>query len=327
MPAHTLAAGMSRRAVRRGPLGVGLAAVLAVLVATAPATTHAQPSASQRETARALMKQGDERFAAADFAHALPAYQAAHALVGVPTTGIAVALTHEKLGHLVEARDAAIEVMRMPAQPREPAPLTEARQRAAELANAVAPRIPSLTIRVDVPRTGASVVLDGKPIASVAVGAPWKLDPGPHVVRVSAPGHTTAEKMVTLAEAASVLVEISLIPDAARVAPPQARDTTRVSPVAYVAFAVGGAALVGGAVTGGLAWSQTADLEDRCAGGCPAELAGDLDRARTLATTSNVLFAVAATGAVVGVGALLFLGAPDRRPGAAFRGRPGTIRF
>jgi hypothetical protein len=305
---------------------MGLAAVLAVLVASAPATTHAQPSASQRETARALMKQGDERFAAADFARALEAYQAAHAIMGVPTTGIAVALTQEKLGHLVEARDAAIEVMRMPGQAREPAPLAEARQRAAELANEVAPRIPSLTIRVAAPRTGASVVLDGKPIASETVGAPWKVDPGPHLVRVSAPGHEAAEKKVTLAEGASVVVDISLLPSALGVAPPASRGP-RVSPVAYVAFAVGGAALIGGAITGGVAWSQATDLEDRCAGGCSPTLAGELDRANTLATASNVLFAVAASGAVIGVGALLLLGDSQDGPGSAFRGAPGMFRF
>jgi len=317
---------MSIRAARRWPLGIGLVTAFAWLVTAAPATTWAQPSASQRETARAAMKAGDERTAAGDFEHALEAYQAAHAIMRLPTTGIAVALTQEKLGHLVEARDAAIEVMRIPAEPNEPPPLADARRRAAELATAVAPRIPSLTIRVDVPKTGASVVLDGQPLAGVAAGASWKVDPGPHVVRVSAPDHDPAVKNVVLAEGASVLVTIALTPQAsaASVPPPRA---SYVSPVAYVAFAVGGAALIGGAITGGLAWSQAGDLEPKCAGGCGPELRSDLDRANALATTSDVLFAVAAAGAVVGVGALIWLGAPGKGSKSAAIATPGLVRF
>src|SRR5262245_28279562 len=101
---------MSKRAARVRPLGVILGLALASW-SGASSTAWAQPSPSQRETARDLMKQGDDRFAAGDYAHALEAYRAAHALVAVPTTGLAVAQAQEKLGHLVEAHDAAIEVM------------------------------------------------------------------------------------------------------------------------------------------------------------------------------------------------------------------------
>jgi isocitrate lyase len=74
----------------------------------------------QRNTARDLMDQGDERVAHQDYAAALTLYRAAHDIMNVPTTGIEVARTLSSLGKLVEARDAALEVLKLPEAPNEP---------------------------------------------------------------------------------------------------------------------------------------------------------------------------------------------------------------
>src|SRR4051812_35729561 len=87
---------------------VALVASASLLVASgARAQT---PSAADKESARALMDTGDEKSDAKDYAAALKAYQAADALVHFPMTGLAVARVQERLGQLLEARDAAIQV-------------------------------------------------------------------------------------------------------------------------------------------------------------------------------------------------------------------------
>src|SRR5262245_66695671 len=74
----------------------------------------AAPSAQDRERARGFMDLGDDKTAAGDLEGALKAYQAADGIMGVPTTGLEVARALEKLGRLIEARDACVRVTRFP---------------------------------------------------------------------------------------------------------------------------------------------------------------------------------------------------------------------
>ena len=59
---------------------------------------QAQPSGTERETARALVGEGDRLFAAKDYANALARYSSAYRLVRAPTVGIEVAKAQAALG-------------------------------------------------------------------------------------------------------------------------------------------------------------------------------------------------------------------------------------
>jgi len=96
------------------------------------------PTPAHRNTARSLLIRGRAELAAGDAEAALEAFQAAHAILGVPTTGIDVARAQLALGLLVEARDTALEVMRFPVGPGEPAAFTDARTADAEMAGKLA---------------------------------------------------------------------------------------------------------------------------------------------------------------------------------------------
>ena len=63
------------------------------------------PTAEERERARASMDQGDARFESKDYARALEHYRAADQIMGVPTTGIEVGRTLERMGRLLDARE------------------------------------------------------------------------------------------------------------------------------------------------------------------------------------------------------------------------------
>src|SRR5262245_7469910 len=136
---------------------LSLAAALAVGQVGAPRAALAQPTAGDRETARSLMAQGDTAYDAKDYAAALKADQAAHALVHLPSTGIWVAKAQVALGMLVEARDMAIEVKGIPKQAGEKQPLVVARKEADQLIDSLATRIPSIQVQVEGARDPAAV--------------------------------------------------------------------------------------------------------------------------------------------------------------------------
>jgi len=279
--------------------------------------TSSAESAAERETARALMREGDAAQDRLDHAAALEAYGAAHAIMQVPTTGIAVAQAQADLGHLVEARDMALAVMRMPVRPDEPNAFSEARAEASELAAALAPRIPSLAITVEgAPQDRSQVSVDGVPLARALIGVPHRINPGKHVISAAAPGFAEARAEIELPESTARTLSLRLEPSpdsgavsASPVAPspdssPAAGQGAKrkLSPLVYVGFGVGAAGVALGSVAGIVSMSKTSSLEDRCPGGdCPESAGGDLDAANTWANLSNAGFFVGVIGLGVGV--------------------------
>lgn len=176
----------------------------------------AEPSSADKETARTLMREGDEKFAIRDFAGALKAYQAAHALMQVPTTGLPLAKAQIERGLLVEARDTLLQVSRYPKDPSESLAFAKARDDAGPLAQKLAEKIPSIAITVDGPPKGASidVKVDGVAVPAAALGAPLKLNPGLHVVRAETSGFQAVAKNVTLKEGDNDKLALKLVPGA-----------------------------------------------------------------------------------------------------------------
>jgi len=299
-------------------------ALVTLLVALAgpvlPAIAVAAPSATDKETARSLLLDGDRKFTARDFAGALASYQAADAIMKVPTTGVEVAKAQEALGQLVEARDTLLAVLREPPAAKQPAAFLRAREEAEASAASLADRIPS--IHVVVSGVDASVArtvrIDGEAVPAEAVSLPRKLNPGPHRVEVSAPGFRDAALDVTVTEGQALEQQVTLVaaPSGAprppvpaaeeATAAPVAPDASRTSPWVYVGFGVGAAGAVAGSITGAMSLSKTSSLKDHCPGNvCPPQLSGERNTASTLATIADVSFAAGIVGAAVGVVALL----------------------
>src|SRR4051794_22145874 len=76
----------------------------------------AEPTASGKETARGLMTEARDLRDKNDLRGALSRFQAADAIMRVPTTGLEVARTEAALGLLVEARDTIHRVLAIPAE-------------------------------------------------------------------------------------------------------------------------------------------------------------------------------------------------------------------
>lgn len=299
----------------------------------------ANPSAADKDTARSLMNDGRAARDKGDLKAALKAFAGADSLMHVPTTGLEVAKTQTALGMLVEARETALRVARIPESPRDPAPFKQARDAASSLNDELEGRIPSLTVTVKNVPDGmkASVTLDDAVLPVEMLGQARKLDPGHHVV-VAKAGKVDGKQEVDIAEKEQKALTIEL--------PPQpAAETTDTQPATETpqpavtgksgfskglmigGFALGGAGLVTGVITGVLSMSKTNSI--RNSGQCQGNVCGtpefnDISSARSMATISTISFIVAGAGAALGVVGLVTGNSTEAAPASAPTDKPAA---
>jgi hypothetical protein len=268
------------------------------------------------------MDEGDRLFASGDLEGALKRYQAAHQIMDVPTTGIEVAKTQAKLGHLVEARAVAIEVANSAAAPREPAVFGEARVEAGKLAEQLEARIPSIVVTVGPEGlTTAAAQIEGTRLPQAAFGLPFKVNPGEHSLEVSATGYLNEVVKFTVAEGEQRSLAVTLTPAPAATPRPVATTTTVTPPppstaeqksgsrtLTYVAFGVAGAAALVGGGAGVYSLMKTNDAKDKyCRGNnCSEDAKPLLDDASTYAWVANIGLGVAVLAAGYGAYTLIF---------------------
>jgi hypothetical protein len=296
-------------------LGWSGAAIVASMLVTAVAS--AEPSAADRETARTLMDQGHVLLEKGDVKEALKHFQAADEIMHVPTTAVPVAKLQASLGLLVEARDTlASSMRRTPEKATDPQPFKDARAEGERLDASLAGRVPGLTITVKGVGDGEkpALAIDGLDMPAAALGLPRAVDPGHHVV-VAKTATAEGRQELDLREGEQKAVEITFVSTGAPAIPPPrampdtpTASATSHSPglVTWVGVGLAGAGVIAGSVTGLMAISKTPGLTGECANHiCGPTAHSDLDSANTLATVSNVAFAVAGVGAAVAVISLL----------------------
>jgi hypothetical protein len=292
-----------------------LAAWLLAAAMIAPSAAWAT-SPEDLASARELVKQGREARKAQDLVGALEKFKAAYALAQTAVTAIELARTEEALGQLVEAREMCLSIARMPVEADETHLSTDARAEAADLAQKLAPRIPSIVVRVAGLSQGeaAEVSVDGARVPPESLGETRKVDPGTHAVAVKR-GDETESSQVTVGEGENkeVILTLKALPahqGGIHVEPPPPRHDQPPPPpppppshtAAYVAFGVAGAGIAVGAVTGLMAVSGASTLSHECPDyRCPPSAHGDLDSTTTLGTVSTITFGVGIVAAVVGI--------------------------
>jgi hypothetical protein len=320
---------MQRFGARRGRTTwkATITAVLALVLASGVA--QAAPSASDVDAARELMSQGREERKAGHHDKALERFRAAHKIMQVPTTALEVGQSLADLGKLVEAREMWVAATKIPVEPKEPEAFGKARKRAQELIDEITPRIPTVKFEVTEIAPGATlkVTIDDASVEPDTLVVPRRLDPGKHVA-VFTDGKHISKLSFELAERDAKQLEVDLSigdevvtkPDTTPTPvepppPPPVTDTGTGSPLRspfiYGGFGVAGAGLVVGGITGFLSLSHTSKAKENCTNNvCSAAAHDDLASARSNATISNIGFAVAGVGAVVGVVGLLLPSAP-----------------
>lgn len=271
------------------------------------------------------MDDGDAKRDKGDFRAALKSYEAADAIMHVPTTGLEVARAQAQLGQLLEARESLGRVMRLPPKAGEPAPFTGARKAAEQLSTELGARIPSVTVVVVNGEAGQPVQLtfDGETVPPAAAQAPRKVNPGRHTI-VARSGSLEKKDEISVNEREARTVTVDLKPLIAPPDPPHVEEAPRQASTLpkILVFGGFGVGLVGvgvGTVTGLMSISKVNDVKNDCVGDlCKPSRRGDIDSARSLGTISTVAFIVGGAGIGAGVVGLILSGkAPSEPP-------PGT---
>jgi hypothetical protein len=296
---------------------------------SSPAATDAQPppaaeagaggpSSADRATARALAQEGYNALKGRDYATAADRFTRALALVHAPTLLRDLARAQIGLGKLVDAHENYSLIIREGVAEGSPQSWVKALADAKVEIAQLAPRLPSITITVKGPGT-PRVTIDGAPITAASLGVKRAIDPGRHEIRALGTGYYTAKKTVAIKEGESINVAFELEeapPDASATTLEEERNSGVVvtfaepawrKPTMIAAFAVGGAGLALGAVTGVLALRKHGQLSTDCPRNtCGRAQRAELDDYHTLGQLSTIGFVVAGVGAATGT-VLLFM--------------------
>jgi hypothetical protein len=202
----------------------------------------------------------------------------------------------------------------------------ERAQLAEEHMRALESKLPHVTIALAAGAAvpGLVIKFDTRELSSAALGLQIPVDPGKHVLEVSAPGKETATQtfdtpstpstlavtVPALKDSASAAVPVAQVAVAAPTAAPVAAATTTAPPPssssgsntgAIVSGAITGAFLAGAVVTGVLYSSKRSDFNDANASGDPSR-SDKRDSAKTLGTVNAVLVG----GALVSAGFFVY---------------------
>src|SRR5688572_25595416 len=292
------------------------------LLCLAGAVTGAQPALSQtteeRAGARAAADRGYDAFKSGDWAEALDLFERAESLVHSPVQALYIARCHARLGHLIEAQESYLRVVREGMSPGASAAMRAARKEAEEELIPLEPQIPLVTLIVEGQVAGGSLEVqqDGRVVPAALLGVSRPLNPGEHTWQASSGSRRSTVETRTIEAGTQTTVTLRLPEGAAEpstasapgaasdpdpLAHPDTTMTTADGPSGWV-YAGFGLAVTGLAIgTGFLLYQGSLEDRIRCGGtGCLAtdenlELKSDADRAGAL---SAIGFAAGGIGLV-----------------------------
>lgn len=317
------------------------APLVAYLVLASPSSPASAQSQVELDDARRLFADalGDEQ--AGRPQAALEKFRRVQAVRDTPQVRFRVAACEEATGHFAAARASYLGAIELAGAERAHAHLIAVAQ---EHAASLSKRIGAIAVRgVSEPCGHVDVQIDGAKVScEQAVGdAGIAVDPGKHLVLVSAPGSLPFRSEVLLTEGGVVTLTVTLVAapplgplgppapvepllaitstgpralsstssSAARVEPTAASSDPRT--VGWITLGGGAAFAVAGTILLAIREGDARTLQDACSGGvCPrsreAELQSAHDRAKLFGPLGVTFVAVGAVG--LGVGGFLLLG-------------------
>lgn len=291
-----------------------------------PGRSDCKPSATspieENERAVGEGRQGLALYQKGDWNDAYQHFAVADRIAHSPVFVLYMARARRNAGRFVDARGLFQRVIREQLPAGAPAPWTQAQGDARTELAALEPRIPRIRLVLVGARSAAPRAwLDGE-LVDRPLDQPLLVDPGTHTLKVDGAG----QQRVDLRDGQAVSLEFRLHASAPPPPPPvPPAPHHAVSLPAWIAFGVGAAGIVTGAVTGGIAWSETNAIKQNCNGThCLVSDAAAGSRASTFATVSDVAFIVGGVGAATGLGLVLFRGS-SRHGDTALVVAPGRV--
>jgi hypothetical protein len=289
-----------------------LSFILLCAAARGASAQSADPAAAE-----ALFREGRTLSDAGDHAGACAKFRESSRLDPAVGTTFNIADCEERQGHLASAWTLFTEVVqRLP--PNDPR-----RGIAEQRVKALAPRLPRLAVRLmaEAP-AGTRVQRDGVELGAASLGSELPLDPGDHVVRVSAPGRAARDYRFTLREAEVRALDVEPgLPAAAKPGAPSQTapsDGSAQKTAGYVIGAVGVAGLLTSAIAGYLLLDAKSTVDSDCDTDkrCSQEGLDAAESGKTFGVVTTIGLAVGAVG--LGAGSYLVLSAsPDEERGSA----------
>ncbi len=297
-----------------------LAAVGALIASGSSARAEPEPTDSELAAARTLGVEGVKLASAGNCTEAVRLLERAAALYAAPTILLPLARCQIGMGRLVDGVAVLKRILDTELPADASTQFVDAQAEAETLLSTTLPRVPRVSISVEVlGDVQPQVLVDGKPVAASQL-AGLTLNPGTHKLTAQAPGYKLEHRTITLKPSDRLQVVFTLepkpIPKAAAQEPtgdqppslgPEATDHT----LGWLSLGIGGAGLVTGGVLGIIASGKENQLDKDCPNGrCPPRLGAELSNTKAYALGSTIGFAVGILG--LGVGSyLLFFDQPS----------------
>ena len=298
-----------------------LGASIALALAFAPGVAWA-------DGADALFDQGLARMESGDYEHGCPKIAESYSLDPRPGVLFTLAECEARRGRLATAVRRYGDYLTLHASlPLDAKKKQGKRDKAArEQVAKLRPLVPELTLILhpNAPR-GTLVWRDGVPVPADDLGMAIRLDPGPHQVSLQGPRAPVTQMKVTLERGDKKVLRLLPAPprtpavDPPLVPPDHAQAPSGASGqriAGWVTGSLGVAALVVGAIAGGMAVAKKSAVDDNCGvGGVPAACnhTGKVaaDSLKTLGLVSTI--GISAGVGAVGVGVVLLATAPKEK--------------
>ena len=275
----------------------------ALLLFATPA--FAQVSDADRATARALAQQCQEALDVKGWATAAEPFGTADAPVHAPTLMPGLARAEVGQGRWGAAMEHLSQISREGVPAGSPTTWVEALQDAQKELAALESRVPTAVITVSGP--GARVTIDGTVVPAAALGMSRPVDPGKHTLHAEAEGFARVDVVLTFAERKVEKVNLQVdqpkaaAPTGSPPPPPPKAGGSPPKTIGFAGIGVGGAALIMGAVAGGLALSKHGDLANRYNNGQRSGQQSGIDGYNLMGNLSAAGFVVGGIPAATGV--------------------------
>ena len=301
-----------RRSVSGSLLVVACMTTASAASALPPSDARAHDGAG----AEALFREGRAGMETGDYAHACPKFAESLRLDFAIGTVLNLAACEEKIGRIASAWQHYRQVVEMLPPEDERHPLAAAR------ADALDARVPRLDIGIAAPPPqGMRVTRDDVELGAPSLGVSLPVDPGEHVVVVTAPGRADRRWVLQLRESErrQLTIEPGAVRDAAVARAPHPSDGRRTA--GFVVGGLGVASLAVGTYFGVRALGSRSESDAGCTNGrCrDAASAGAYDDAKSFAHVADATLAIGIVGVAVGTYLLLSSTTSESPPPAVAR--------
>lgn len=275
------------------PLLLSFATALTIAAPIASAQDAAAAAVESGDDARTLFARGQVAYSQGDYDDAISLWSRAYELDPRPLLQWNLSQAYERLGRLEDAVT-SLETYLEHADPSD-----EHQADARARLGSIRERIASTGVTFRGAPEGALVLIDGADSGRLPRPDALHVAAGTHRIIVRAEGYADFTSTIVVAAGQTVDVEVEM----ASTSSSGGGGGGELPIVPIVLFSVGGAALIAGAVMGGVALGQ--------AEGAPSRSGPEADGARTLAAAADVTMGVGVACGVVGLVILLTSGGGD----------------